>query len=73
MYRNSEGYADPTAGAALEHIMYEERQKRRLAKKKRREAAKRQQVAIRKELRQIQQGKAGNLYLALKQVQSKDM
>jgi len=40
MYRNSEGYADPTAGAALEHIAYEERQKRRLAKKKRREAAK---------------------------------
>ena len=42
MYRNSEGYADPTAGAALEHIANEERQKRRLAKKKRREAAKKE-------------------------------
>ena len=29
MYRNSEGYADPTAGAALAHIAYEERKKKR--------------------------------------------
>lgn len=28
MYRNSEGYADPTAGAALAHITYEERKKK---------------------------------------------
>ena len=29
MYRNSEGYASPTEGAAYAHIAYEERQKRR--------------------------------------------
>lgn len=28
MYRNCEGYADPTAGAALAHIMREERMKK---------------------------------------------
>ena len=31
-YRNSEGYADPTAGAALARIEYEERLKRRQKK-----------------------------------------
>ena len=31
-YRNSEGYADPTAGAALTRIEYEERLKRRQKK-----------------------------------------
>ena len=35
-YRNSEGYPDPTAGAAIAHIAYEERQKRLLEQKKRR-------------------------------------
>lgn len=39
MYRNSEGYADPTAGAAFAHMAYEERQKRRQAAEKRRKAA----------------------------------
>lgn len=34
MYRNSEYYPDPTAGAALAHIAYEER----LARKKIRQA-----------------------------------
>ena len=29
MFRNTEGYADPTAGAALAHISYEERRKKR--------------------------------------------
>jgi len=28
LYRNCEGYADPTAGAALAHIMREERMKK---------------------------------------------
>lgn len=32
MYRNCEGYADPTAGAALAHIMREERMKKEKVK-----------------------------------------
>ena len=39
MYRNSEGYADPTAGAAFAHIAYEERKQRRLAAQKQKKAA----------------------------------
>ena len=39
MYRNSERYADPTAGAAFAHIAYEERKQRRLAAKKQKKAA----------------------------------
>ena len=31
MYKNHEGYADPTAGAALAHIIYEQRQGKRKA------------------------------------------
>lgn len=31
LYRNSEKYADPTAGAAFAHIAYEEREARRRA------------------------------------------
>lgn len=34
MYRNCEGYADPTAGAALAHIMREERMKKAKVKDK---------------------------------------
>ena len=45
-YRNSEGYADPTAGAAFAHIEYEERLKKRLEKKKRRNAAKKKRPGI---------------------------
>ena len=30
MYRNSEGYADPTAGIAIARVMREERMKRRI-------------------------------------------
>lgn len=38
MYRNSEGYADPTAGSAMSQIMkeYRQRQKKRYADKNRR-------------------------------------
>ena len=32
MYKNSEGYLDPTAGTALEHIEYEEYLKKRSIK-----------------------------------------
>ncbi len=32
MYKNAEGYPDPTAGAALEHIAYEEYLKKRSSK-----------------------------------------
>lgn len=32
MYRNSEGYSDPTAGKAFAHISYEARKKRRAIK-----------------------------------------
>ena len=39
MYRNSEHYADPTAGAAFAHIAYEERKQRRLAAQKKKKAA----------------------------------
>ena len=38
MYRNSERYADPTAGAAFAHIAYEERKQRRLAAQKQKKA-----------------------------------
>ena len=38
MYKNSEGYADPTAGAALSNVMraYKQQQKKRYADKNRR-------------------------------------
>ena len=48
MYRNSEGYADPTAGAALAHIAYEERMARRQAKAKQMEEQRAKQAARRK-------------------------
>ena len=38
MYRNSERYADPTAGAAFAHIAYEERKQRKLAAQKQKRA-----------------------------------
>lgn len=40
MYRNSEHYADPTAGAAFAHIAYEERKQRRMAAQKQKRADK---------------------------------
>ena len=45
MYKNSEGYPDPTAGSALEHIEYEEYLKKRSIKTPRYEIARK--VAIR--------------------------
>ena len=51
IYRNSEGYADPTAGAAFAHIEYEERLKKRQAKKKRREAGKKNKRAVKNRMR----------------------
>ena len=47
MYRNSEGYADPTAGAALAHITYEERLEKRRAERLKREAERKRQAAVR--------------------------
>ena len=39
MFRNSEGYADPTAGGAFAHMAYEERKQRRMDAQKRKKAA----------------------------------
>ena len=41
MYKNSEGYADPTAGSAMSQIMkeYRQKQKKRYADKNRRKMA----------------------------------
>ena len=39
MYRNSEHYADPTAGAAFAHIAYEKRKQRRQVAQKKKKAA----------------------------------
>lgn len=39
MFKNSEGYADPTAGRAFAHIAYEERKKKKLAAQKRKKAS----------------------------------
>lgn len=39
MYRNCEGYADPTVGRAFARIAYEERKQRRLAAQKQKKAA----------------------------------
>ena len=44
LYRNSEGYADPTVGAAFAHIAYEKRQERREARKQRELSAKKEQA-----------------------------
>lgn len=46
MYRNSEGYADPTAGAALGQIMKEYRQERREAWKRENEIKSRPKVYV---------------------------
>ena len=39
MYRNCEGYADPTVGCAFAHMAYEERKQGRLAAQKQKKAA----------------------------------
>ena len=41
MFRNKEGYADPTAGAALKHIAYAERIRKKKAYKRRLAASRR--------------------------------
>lgn len=46
MYRNSEGYADPTAGAALDQIMKEYRQERRKTWKRENELRSRSKVYV---------------------------
>ena len=48
MYRNHEGYPDPTAGAALDRILREESLARRKAKKARRDAARKAQAKNRR-------------------------
>ena len=39
MYRNCEGYADPTVGSAFAHMAHEERKKRRMAAQEQKKAA----------------------------------
>jgi len=46
LYRNSEGYADPTAGAAFAHIAYEERKQKRQAAQKQQKAAEAARTAV---------------------------
>ena len=48
MYRNSECYADPTAGAAFAHIAYEEQKQKRLAAQKQKKVAEAAAAALRK-------------------------
>ncbi len=46
MYRNKEGYTDPTAGQAMSHLMKEYRQKQRERFRKETEAKSRQKVYV---------------------------
>ena len=48
MFRNLEGYPDPTAGTAMKRILYEESLARRKAKKARRDAARKRQAKDRR-------------------------
>lgn len=48
MYRNREGYADPTAGGAFAHIAYEERLKKRRARQQRKKAVQTAAAAVKK-------------------------
>ena len=48
MFKNSEGYADPTAGAALAHIAYEERQKAKAAHRLVHAAKRKERSGVRK-------------------------
>ena len=48
MFRNGEGYFDPTAGLALSHIEYEERLKKRKAALQRQRAAEAEAAARKK-------------------------
>ena len=49
MFRNNEGYTDPTAGSAFAHIAYDERKQRRLAVLKEKRAAETAAARKRKE------------------------
>ena len=49
MFRNNEGYTDPTAGSAFAHIAYEERKQRRMAVLKEKRAAETAAAKRRKE------------------------
>ena len=49
MFRNNEGYSDPTAGSAFAHIAYEERKQRRTAVLKEKRAAETAATKRRKE------------------------
>lgn len=51
-YRNSEGYSDPTAGAALSNIRKKERSDRRKAIRKRNRQIRRQEVSKNVEIRE---------------------
>ena len=51
MFRNLEGYPDPTAGAAMKRILYEESLARRKAKKARRDAVRKRQAKDRRKVR----------------------
>ena len=48
VFKNSEGYADPTAGAALAHIAYEERQKAKAAHRLVHAARRKERSGVRK-------------------------
>lgn len=63
MYRNSEGYADPTAGAAFAHIAHEERIARRKAKQAKKRAKDREKAAARREKNSWQAKKQKQQYV----------
>ena len=49
MYRNAEHYPDPTAGAALAHIIHEERMARRKAAEAKKQAEEQKKAAAKRE------------------------
>lgn len=62
-YKNSEGYSDPTAGAALSNIRKKERSDRRKAIRKRNRQIRRQEVSKNVEIRE-ENGRNENGFLA---------
>ena len=59
IYRNSEGYSDPTAGEALSNIFKEERNARRKADKKRKAANRNN--ALSKKVEEKESGRDGSI------------
>ncbi len=55
MYRNHEGYSDPTAGVAVDRIYFEECLEKEKAEKARREAARKRRAEARKKARLARQ------------------